>query len=283
MKYSDYLKERFGVRVHKVSVDAGFSCPNRDGKIGSKGCIYCDNRTFSPAYRDHDGLSLEDQIAKGIEFAKNRFKAEKFIVYFQTHTNTYAPLDELKQKYDVVRQFGDVVGIAIGTRPDCVDEEILDLVGSYSGDYEVWLEYGLQSIHDKILGAINRGHAYEDFLKAIELTRKYPIKICVHLILGLPDETRQMMVEAAKEMTRLKIDGIKIHPLYIVKGTTLEELYNKGSYKPLLLEEYKELLSEFMSYLSPNIVIQRISAYCPAKFLVAPSWVSERNIVENSI
>jgi len=283
MKYSDYLKQRFGRRVHKISVDAGFSCPNRDGEISNSGCIYCDNRTFSPAYRDHSELSLEKQIEQGIEFSRGRFKAEKFIVYFQAHTNTYAPLDELRKKYDIIRQFKDIVGIAIGTRPDCADKEKIDLIASYLDNYEVWIEYGLQSMHKKTLEAINRGHTYEDFLRAIDLTRKYPIKICVHIILGLPGETREMMLETAEEMAKLKIDGIKIHPLHVVRGTSLEKIYNNNLYKPLSLDEYKNLVSQFLGCLDKDTVIQRISAYCPKELLVAPSWVSERNIVENSI
>ncbi|NQT95579.1 MAG: TIGR01212 family radical SAM protein [Candidatus Omnitrophica bacterium] len=283
MKYSDYLKKRFNAKVHKVSVDAGFSCPNRDGKIGEGGCIYCDNRAFSFQNRNQTQLSLEQQVEEGIEAAQKRFKAEKFIIYFQAHTNTYAPVEELKEKYDIIKRFKDVVGISIGTRPDCVDNEILELIASYADDYDVWIEYGLQSIHNKTLGFINRGHAYEDFLKSIELTRKYPIKICVHLILGLPNETKEMMLETAKEMARLRIDGIKIHPLHVVKGTKLEELYLQGKYLPLELNTYIELLSGFISLLWPDTLIQRLSAYCPKELLVAPEWVSKRNIIESSI
>ena len=280
-KYSTYLKDRFGVRVNKVSVDAGFSCPNKDGKISRQGCIYCDNRTFNFYNRNDKIPTLEDQISLGIDAAKKHFKAKKFIIYFQSNTNTYASLEKLKKIYDTVNKFKDVVGISIGTRPDCVNKDILDLISSYTDKYEVWIEYGLQSIHNNTLKFINRGHTYEDFLKTIELTRKYPIKVCVHVILDLPGETEEMMLETAKEMARLKIDGIKIHPLYIVKGTKLEEIYNESEYEPMQLKEYIKLLSKFLSIIPFETVIQRISAYSPKDLLIAPDWVSKRNTVES--
>ena len=292
-KFSDYLKERFGCRVHKVSIDAGFSCPNKDGKLSKDGCIYCDNRAFSPPVRNtnskkgykkiSNGARIETQIETGIKMGRERYGAEKFIVYFQAYTNTYAPLGILKERYDVVRKFKDIVGISIGTRPDCVDEEILDLIESYSKDYEVWIEYGLQSIHDKTLKLINRHHTYEDFLKAVKLTRKRNIKICTHIIIGLPNETKEEMLETAKALAKLKIDGVKIHPLHVVKGTKLEELFKKGKYKPLELDEYVNIVTEFLQYLPSDTVIQRITADCPKEFLVAPLWILDKNAVLNLV
>lgn len=257
-------------------MDAGFSCPNRDGKTSTAGCIYCDNRSFSFHSREGKKLSLKDQISSGIEAARKRFKAEKFIVYFQAHTNTYAPLNRLKEKYDTIRGFKDVVGLAIGTRPDCVNDQILSLISSYANDYDVWIEYGLQSIHNETLERINRGHSYEDFLNTYNLTRLYPIKICVHVILGLPGETKVMMIHTAEEIKRLKVDAIKICPLYIVKDTPIEVLYKKGEYVPLKLEEYNNLLYEFLLHLHRNIIVQRINAFCPKDILVAPDWVCSR-------
>lgn len=275
-KFSQYLKERFGGRVYKVSIDAGFSCPNRDGKLSKDGCIYCDNRAFSFNTR-LGAKSIEEQIERGINFGKERYGAEKFIVYFQAYTNTYAPVAILKERYDVVKKFQDIVGIAIGTRPDFVNEEVLDLIQSYCKDYEVWLEYGTQSIHQKTLEFINRNHTYEDFLKACELTKKRDIKICAHVIVGLPEEGHDEIIETAKEMARLKLDGIKIHPLHIIKGTKLEELFKKGLYKPLELEEYVDILVEFLKCLWPGTVIQRITADCPKEFLVVPEWILDKN------
>jgi len=267
------------VRVYKVSIDAGFSCPNRDGSKSKDGCIYCDNRGFSFNSRIAS-LPIEEQIAKGIEFGKRRFKAEKFIVYFQAYTNTYAPLEVLKKKYDSIRKFEEVVGISIGTRPDCINEEILDLIESYTSDYEVWIEYGLQSILNKTLEFINRGHVYEDFLEAVSLTRKRKnIKICVHVIIGLPHETERNILETAEVVGRLKLDGIKIHPLHIIKGTNLEEIYKKGQYKPLELDAYVNLAVGFLERIWSDTVIQRITADCPREFLIAPMWIVDKNKV----
>ncbi|MCD6231090.1 TIGR01212 family radical SAM protein [Candidatus Aerophobetes bacterium] len=283
-KFSTYLKERFGERVHKVSVDANFSCPNRDGKISTKGCIFCNNEAFSLHTRTGGrGSSLEEQIRRGIEAAKKRFKAKKFIVYFQAYTNTYAPIDVLKKKYDVIKKFKDIVGLSIATRPDCIDEETLNLIESYKNNYEVWLEYGLQSIHNKTLKFINRGHTFEDFLKAVEITRKHKIKICTHIIIGLPYETKDMILETAKKMAHLKIESIKIHPLHIVRRTTLEKLFRQGKYTPLELNTYLDILVDFLAYLWPKTVIQRVGAYCPPNLLVAPLWILERNRVEKEL
>jgi radical SAM protein (TIGR01212 family) len=277
-KFSSYLKEAFGCRVYKVSIDAGFSCPNKDGKFSKDGCIYCDNRAFSFNVRESP-RPIGEQIKEGIDFGRQRYGAEKFIVYFQAYTNTYAPLDVLKKKYDIIKDFDDIVGIAIGTRPDCINEEILDLIKSYE-DYEVWLEYGLQSIHKKTLELINRGHLYEDFKKAVELTKERKnIKICVHVIIGLPGEAKEDMLETAKELGRLKLDGIKIHPLHVIKGTKLEVLLNNGLYRLLELDEYVGLAADFLEYLWPNTVIQRITADCPQEFLVGPLWIREKNRV----
>ncbi len=276
-KFSKYLKLRFGERVHKVSVDAGFSCPNRDGKISKAGCIYCDNRGFS-FYSRVPSRPLHLQIEEGMNYGRGRFKAGKFIIYFQANTNTYAKPDILKEKYDIIKKFKDIVGIAIGTRPDCVNEEILALIDSYSSQYEVWMEYGLQSVHPQTLEFINRGHTYEQFLGAIKATReKKDIKICVHIILGLPGETKQMILETAKALALLKVDGVKIHPLHIVKGTKLEEMFRQGLYTPLKFEEYLDLVVEFLEYLWPETVIQRITADCSREFLVEPLWLLERD------
>jgi len=282
-KFSTYLKERFGTRVHKVSVDANFSCPNLDGKISTKGCIYCNNEAFSFHTRMGKLLSLEEQITAGIEAIKKRFKAKKFIVYFQAYTNTYAGIDVLKKKYDVIKKFKDVVGLSIATRPDCINEESLNLIESYKANYEVWLEYGLQSIHNKTLKFINRGHTFEDFLKAVKITRKHKLKICAHIIIGLPYETKDMILKTAKAMGNLKIEGIKIHPLHIIKETALEELFKQGKYTPLEFNNYLDLLVDFLTYLWPKTVIQRVSAYCPPEFLVAPAWILERNKVEGEL
>ncbi|MBU1153777.1 TIGR01212 family radical SAM protein [bacterium] len=278
-KFSTYLKRQFKTKVHKISIDAGFSCPNRNGVISKDGCVYCNNRGFSVNTKI-PLPSLYLQIEEGIKRLRQRFKAEKFIVYFQAYTNTYADLMTLKQRYDSVKNFEDIVGISIATRPDCINEGILDLINSYTEDYEVWIEYGVQSIHQPTLEFINRGHLYEDFLKAVELTRKKEkIKIGAHLIIGLPFETEEMIQETAKALAILKLDGIKLHPLYIVKDTKLEMLFHQKLYQPLGLNKYLDLVIGFLEHLWPKTVIQRISADCPKELLVAPSWILNKSQV----
>lgn len=281
--FSEYLNNRFACRVYKITVDAGFSCPNRDGTRGRGGCIYCDNRGFSVNTRIKS-VPVEDQIKKGLEFSLKRYDAKKFLLYFQAYTNTYAPLEVLKKNYDIIKKFDNIIGLCIGTRPDCVNDEILDLIEKYTDDYEVWVEYGLQSIHDRTLKLINRNHTYKDFLGAVELTRKKNnIKICAHVIIGLPGESQKEVLDTARELGNLKINAIKIHPLHIIKGTKLEEIYNKGEYHPLSLEEYTELTSKFLEYLCPETVIQRITANCPNEYLAAPGWIKNKNQVLKKI
>ena len=200
--FSAYLKEKYGAKVYKITIDAGFDCPNRDGTISSGGCIFCDaGGSFSQAHSNL--LSVEDQINAGVASLSEKFKAKKFMAYFQAYTNTYKPVEELKTIYDASLKHPDVIGISIGTRPDCVDDEKLDLIAGYVENYETWVEYGLQSIHDRTLRLINRGHDYKKFLEAYEKTKSRGIKVCAHVILGLPDETHEMMMETAKALANL--------------------------------------------------------------------------------
>jgi radical SAM protein (TIGR01212 family) len=283
-KFSEYFRQLgYGSRVQKISVNAGFSCPNRDGRISDAGCIFCNNEGFSPSASKR-ALTVAGQISGSMEFLKKRYKTDKFVVYFQPFTNTYAPLPRLKEAYDSIISFKEVVGISIGTRPDCVDKDIIELINSYTDKYDVWIEYGLQSIHDPTLEKINRGHKYKDFLNAVGLTRSCPkIKICAHAILGLPDETGAMMFETAREMAKLKIDGIKLHPLHVVKGTELEKACAAGGTTLLTIEEYAELASGFLQRLWPKTVIQRVTADCPKNLLVGPSWINEKSRVLSMI
>ncbi len=281
-RFSRYLKERFGARVYKVSLDAGFSCPNKDGRLSDEGCIYCDNSAFSFNTR-RPSRPIEVQIKEGMDFGKKRYGAQKFIVYFQAYTNTDAELPVLKQRYDQIKKFKDIVGLSIGTRPDCVSGEVLDLIKSYGSDYEVWIEYGLQSIHEKTLNFINRRHTYNDFLKAFEMARERNLKVCAHVIIGLPGEGKKEILQTAGELGRLKIDGVKIHPLHVVKGTKLENLLKEGLYNPLQLKEYVKLAVDFLEYLWPETVIQRITADCPEELLIAPLWISDKNKILEKI
>ena len=269
--FNSYLRSIFGCRVQKITVDAGLSCPNRDGTISRKGCIYC-NASGSGTGAHAKGLSVTEQIINGKKRLSTRYKAKKFIAYFQSFTNTYAPLDRLKSLYEEAMAIDDVVGLSIGTRPDCVDEPILNLLQGYAKHHHIWIEYGLQSVHDATLALINRGHDFQCFNKAVEATKNRGIKICTHVILGLPNEERGHMLETATKIATMGIDGIKLHLLYVVKGTYLEKLYLQGEYRCLAQQEYVELVCDFLELIPHNMVIQRLTGDPHPEELVAPAW-----------
>ncbi len=274
--YNSYLREIFGERVQKISLDVGLGCPNRDGTISKSGCIFCNGMgSGTGALMDH-GLSIEDQIVKSGRYLKTRYKARKFIAYFQSFSNTYAPLPKLKSFYDQALIRDEIVGLSVATRPDCVDREILKLLGSYNDDYLVWIEYGLQSVHNATLNRINRGHDLACFERSVFMAREFGINICVHIILGLPGENREMMLETARVLSRLPVQGIKIHLLYVIEGTYLAELYKKGELVCLKREEYSELVVDFLELLPPDMVIQRLTGDPAGSELVAPSWAKEK-------
>jgi len=283
-QYSAYLKEIFGCKVYKVTLDAGFSCPNRDGKISTGGCIFCeDGGSFSQAHSS--SIPIKEQLETSIFRLQNRFKAKKFISYFQAFSNTYAPVKKLEMLYNQAIDNPDVVGISIGTRPDCVDKDKISLINSYAQTREVWLEYGIQSIHNKTLELINRGHTAEDFFAAYDLTRKYgdKIKICTHVILGLPGENRHDMLETAKSLANIGIDGIKVHLLCALKNTELENIYNRGEFDPLSEEEYVDSVCDYLEIMPKNVVIHRLAGNGLKKILVAPKWLPEKFRILNLI
>jgi radical SAM protein (TIGR01212 family) len=264
--------------VQKVTIDAGFTCPNRDGRVGWGGCIYCDARG-SGAFGIERRLSVKAQVEIGMRRLKERYNAPKFIAYFQAFTNTYAPVEVLKKLYDEALQFDDVIGLAIGTRPDCVPEPVLQLIESYSRRYQVWVEYGLQSIHDQTLALINRGHTYADFVDAVERTKGRGILICAHVIIGLPDESEAEIMETAKGVASLGLDAIKIHSLYVVEGTPLAKLYRLGKFKTLDLDEYVDVVCDFLEYLPPQMIIQRLVGEGSRDTLVAPLWTLKKDAI----
>jgi len=273
--YNTYLRNRYGCKVYRIGLDAGLSCPNRDGTKGAGGCIYCDTFASRASYADpKDTISC--QLTKRIRYLKESIGASKFIAYFQAFTNTYAPVERLKNIYDQALGFNEVVGISIGTRPDAVDRNKLELISSYKNRFDVWIEYGLQSIHDKTLIRINRAHNFSDFLEALRLTKKFDIPVCAHVILGLPGETRADMIETAKSITDLKIDAVKIHLLHILKGSRLEELYNKGEVKVLRQDEYVNLVCDFLEYLSCGIIIERLTGEGAPDRHIAPLWALDK-------
>lgn len=274
-QYSRYLKELFGQKVYKVTIDAGFSCPNRDGKISSGGCIFCDaSGSFSCA---HDNkLSIKEQLYVGIESQRKRFGAQKFISYLQAYTNTYGSVSYLENVYSQALSHKDVVGISIGTRPDCIDEDKISLIASYSKNYETWIEYGLQSSNDETLKFINRGHSVQDFIRAVEITKNKGIKICAHVIIGLPNETKNDALKTAKLLGHLGVDGVKIHLLCVLKNTKLEQMYNNKEIVLLPKEEYVDIVCDFLEELPPSMTIHRLAGNGLKKILVAPRWLSDK-------
>ncbi len=272
--FNIYLRKIFKEHIHRISLNAGFSCPNLDDKIDTKGCIFCNNAAFV----QEDSLkNLQQQIIDAINFFTNsrRFKnVKKFIAYFQAYTNTYSDLAKLKQTYDVIKKFPQIVGLSISTRPDCIDEEILKLINSYTDDYLVWIEFGMQTSDDKILDWLNRGHTYKDFLKSVELTKKFPrINIAAHIILGLPG---QDIIKDAKEINNLYLNGVKLHNLHVLRNTVLETLYNENKIEILEVDEYVKIVCDFLENLRKDVVILRLVSSAKDEYLVAPLWMKNK-------
>ena len=273
--FGEYLRGRFGCKVYKVTIDAGFTCPNRDGEVGIGGCSYCNNVGFSANSR-REPAPIRDQIVQGMAFMRDRYKAEKFIAYYQAYTNTYGPVAELKSRYDVALEFEDVVALSIGTRPDCVPEPVLDLIEGYRESHEVWVEYGLQSIHDATLSRVNRGHDYAIFVDALERTKRRGLKTCIHVILGLPGETREDMMATARAVAGMGIDSLKIHLMHVLKDTPLEKELKEGRFSPPEFDEYIGLVCDFLECIPPDVSIQRLTADGPREILLAPKWATQK-------
>lgn len=284
--YGAWMKNRFGCKVQKISIDAGFSCPNRDGKIGRGGCIYCNNATFNPDYCTNTAgrvsqeerillttENIKSQLAKGKEFFSRKYPEMKYIAYFQSYTNTYDDIEALKQMYEAALSVPDVVGISIATRPDCVSDELLDYLEELSHRTFLTMEYGVESLNDETLKIINRGHTSECSINIIRNTHARGIIVCAHLILGLPGESREEILRQEEIVNSLPIDFLKLHQLQITKGTILEhrpDLIEQCTlYTP---EEYIDLVVEYLSRLRSDIIIERFTSQSPAELLVAPRW-----------
>ncbi|MGD8367104.1 MAG: TIGR01212 family radical SAM protein [Desulfobacterales bacterium] len=273
-RYTDlngFLKAHFGCRVQKITVDAGLSCPNRDGTLSTGGCIYCNARGSGTGAHGR-GQSVTDQLLQGKAALFRRYKAQKFIAYFQSFSNTYAPLPHLHALYEEALAVDGVVGLSVGTRPDCVDDAVLALLEDLARNRMVWIEYGLQSACDRTLAQINRGHDAACFSRAVDATRGRGIRICAHVILGLPGEGRREMMETADFVSKAGIDGVKIHLLYVARGTELERMYRSGDYRCLDQDEYVSLVCEFIERLPEKVVIQRLTGDPHRNELVAPAW-----------
>ncbi|MFO8054254.1 MAG: TIGR01212 family radical SAM protein [Bacteroidales bacterium] len=272
--YVDHLKDTYGHRIQKVAVDAGFTCPNRDGSLGHRGCTYCDNQAFTPSYC-RNTHSITEQIKKGIAFQKVRYKnAKGFFAYFQAYSNTYASLEELKKRYEEALSIEEIQGLVIGTRPDTVDAQKLDYLAELAQEYHITVEYGVESCYNKTLKRIARGHDFETSRKAIEETAKRRLPVGVHLILGLPGESRKDMLKQAKILSQLPVSNLKLHQLQLIKNTGMSREYHKDPGQFLLFdyETYKDFVVDFLEFLSPRIKIERLAGEVPPKFITAGQW-----------
>ena len=276
--YNYFLRQKFGERVQKVSVDAGFTCPNVDGTVAIGGCTFCDNRSFSPSRRV-PRMDIRDQIDDGIRRLKTRYDCDKFLAYFQPATNTYAPVTKLRPLFERALEHEKVVGLAIGTRPDCVPDDVLDLLTDLAGRTYLSVEYGAQTIHDRSLDWMNRGHHHDAFLDALERSRGRGFEICVHVILGLPGESHDDMLATAREMARLQIDAVKIHNLYAVRKTALAEQLERGEVTLMGRDDYIRTLVDFLELLPPTTIVERISGDAPADYFLGPSWCLDKPAV----
>jgi len=280
--FGPFMRKKYGFTVYKVNVDAGFTCPNRDGTLGVSGCIYCNNDSFRPNSCS-PALSVSAQIKNGINHIKERYKADKFLAYFQPYTNTYAPLDVLESLYAEALKEPDIIGLAIGTRPDAIDKQKIEMLERLAEKYFILIEYGLQSIYDKSLEFINRGHDYKTFLDTVNLTQNRGIHIGAHLITGFPTETHEEMLAMADEISLLNIGFLKVHQLQIVKDTPLENMYKENPFHVFGYEEYLNFIADFIERTSPDIVFQRLFATAPDNILIAPRWDRNRHQILNDI
>ena len=282
--FKTYLINRFGEKVYKVTIDAGFTCPNRDGTVSEGGCIYCDGRGSRFRKNGKVIVPIEEQIRTGKDFYKKTQNAKKFFAYFQTFTNTYGDISFLKKIYEIPLKDDEIVGISIGTRPDCIDENKVNLIESLGkSGKEVWIEYGLQSIHNSTLKFINRGHSLKEFEKAINITSKRDIKICVHIIVGLPYEDYNMIMKTAEFVAKLPIHGLKIHCLLILRGTLLEKIYEKEKFRLMEMNEYVKTVADIIEILPEDMVIQRLTADGYKDIFIAPDWARNKLKVLNEI
>jgi len=277
-----HLRRRFGARVQKLTLDAGLTCPNRDGRVGTGGCLYCNVRGSGTGAAAR-GMSLTAQIQTGMTRLQRRYGVSRFIAYFQSFSNTYAPVERLQTLYAEALAFSEVVGLSIGTRPDCLDDEVLDLLEYYARGRLLWLELGLQSAHDRSLQAINRGHDVACFTKAVERAAAKGLEVVAHVILGLPGEGPEEMAATAAYLARLPLQGVKIHLLYVVEGSGLARLYREGAYECLTEAEYVRLLVDFVEILPPHFAIHRLTGDPHRQEFLAPGWCLNKGRVMGKI
>ena len=269
--YGTWIRSRFPFRVQKISVDAGFTCPNRDGRISTGGCIFCNNRTFNPSYCD-SRHSVSQQLEEGKRFFARKYPDMKYLAYFQAYTNTYASLDRLKALYEESLGVEDVVGIVIGTRPDCMSDELLDYLSSLNERTFLIVEYGIESANDLTLQFINRGHTFEQSRQAISKTHQRGILTGGHIILGLPGEDAEESIRQASLISALDLDILKIHQMQIIRGTALERIYEQKPFHIYSVDEYIRLIASYIQHLRKDLVLERFASQSPPELLVAPHW-----------
>lgn len=280
--FGQVMVARYGERVHKIAIDAGFSCPNRDGSKGRGGCTFCNNVSFSPNGRKP--LSIADQISAGKRVIRKRTGARKYLAYFQAYTNTYADIGHLRDQYDQALAEPDVIGLSVGTRPDCVPPAVLDLLAEYRDrGFEIWLELGLQSIFDATLERVNRGHTLVEYEQAIREAQTRHLNICTHLIVGLPGETERHVILSLDHVLALGVQGLKLHPLHVVKGTRLANDWRHDKYQPWSYEQYIHTAADLIERTPADIIYHRITATASKDILLAPDWCAYKWKVLNGI
>ncbi|WP_206808496.1 TIGR01212 family radical SAM protein [Paradesulfitobacterium ferrireducens] len=280
--FNAHLRETFGEKIIKVSLDAGFTCPNRDGTRGWGGCVYCSERG-SGDFAGAQTLSIPEQFAQVKERMHLKWPKAKYLAYFQAYSNTYAPVARLREVYEQALAEKDVIGLALATRPDCLPPEVLSYLEELNRRTYLWVELGLQSMHDRTLAWIRRGHNYREFLEGYHELKKREIRVCVHIILGLPGETRAQMLETAKALAGLKVEGVKIHLLHVLRGTPLALIYEKEKFPLLTKEEYVSLVADVLEILPPDMIIHRLTGDGPPEQLIAPLWSRKKWEVLNAI
>ena len=269
--FSTWLRRQLGCKVQKISIDAGFSCPNRDGTLATGGCVFCDNKAFSPAYC-RGNKSVKRQVEDGISFFKRKYKDMKYLAYFQAFTNTYAPVEHLKSLYEEALSVEDVVGIVIGTRPDCVSDDILNYLEQLNRQTFMIVEYGIESTDNEMLKRINRGHTYECSVRAIERTKERDILVGGHVILGLPEMTEEDSIREVERLNNTQLDILKLHQLQVVKDTRLAEEYLDKPFKVFNIDEYIRLVATLIQHIRPDMILDRFISQSPAEMLIAPKW-----------
>ena len=269
---SGYFREKYGKRLKKICIDGGFTCPNRDGKCSTGGCIFCGER--GAGEHIDPTKSIGEQVESALRSAS---EGDGFVAYFQNFTNTYAPIDELRARYDAALIDGRIKALAIGTRPDCIDEGVAALLSEYKKKLDVWVELGLQTASDKTARIINRGYERKEFQSAMEILSRFGIPVCVHLIIGLPGEGDGEIAETCKYLSQFDIWGVKIHSIFVMSGTRLEQMYRSGEYTPPTEDEYIRRCAYIITHLSPTAVIHRLTGDCPPDMLVAPLWNSDKH------